>query len=288
MSTSDPFLPPELEYYIFQIAALSDLKGIPNLLLVAQRVRIWLEPLIYRIVVFQNPLPGLRCFTSDDFHPATYTKSPSFFREHVRHLCVGRGDVTGIDLDIVLSTCSGVQNLFLFTLRSDVRPNLLALLSPMPLRRLCINLKRMFDSTAIDFSHAIFANITHLDVLDYSDSNDWTGLALLPCLTHLAFNDDDAELAVLQRILSDCASLQVFVLLCSPSLDELRALETDMRFMVLGGDPVHYREDWQRGVLGRTDYWDTAEAFIAKRRAGIMNPLCFDVDHVWDADIPAD
>ncbi|KAJ7098961.1 hypothetical protein C8R44DRAFT_356153 [Mycena epipterygia] len=159
MSTADPFLPPELEHYIFQIAALSDLKAIPNLLLVAQRVKVWLEPLIYRIVVFDNPLPGLRRFTSD-FHPATGTKSPAFFREHVRHLYVGRGAITGVDLDTVLSTCSGVQNLFLFTLTSDVHPNLLVLLAPMPLRRLCIDLQCMFESKAIDFSHAIFTNIT--------------------------------------------------------------------------------------------------------------------------------
>ncbi|KAJ7098935.1 hypothetical protein C8R44DRAFT_947620 [Mycena epipterygia] len=273
MPTSDPILPPELEHFIFQIAALSDFNDGLDSAVDSPSFPIRLEPLLYRIVIFQNPLPGMRRFTSDDFHPHPRGKSPSFFSEHVRHLCIGPSEVSGLEIDAVLSSCSGVHNLFLIANKDDefLNCNLLALLAPMPLRRLCIDLQLLFNSTVINFSHTTFTNITHLDVLDYSDSNDWTGIALLPCLTHLAFGDEDGGPTVFQRILTDCASLQVSVLLCTLSLAEFRVLDTDMRFVVLG-PPLLSREGRQRGALGRGDYWATAEALIAKRRAGSVNP----------------
>ncbi|KAJ6516533.1 hypothetical protein C8R47DRAFT_1063238 [Mycena vitilis] len=44
-------LPAELERYVFEQVALSRTVAIPRLLRVAQRVKIWIEPLLYRTIV---------------------------------------------------------------------------------------------------------------------------------------------------------------------------------------------------------------------------------------------
>ncbi|KAJ6550049.1 hypothetical protein B0H19DRAFT_1160293 [Mycena capillaripes] len=52
MSTAvgDAILPPELERLIFEIAALESPKSMPALILVARRVQIWIEPLLYGVL----------------------------------------------------------------------------------------------------------------------------------------------------------------------------------------------------------------------------------------------
>ncbi|KAJ7095067.1 hypothetical protein C8R44DRAFT_813875 [Mycena epipterygia] len=46
-----PRLPPELERLVFESAALSHATDIPNLILVAWRIKNWVEPLLYRAVL---------------------------------------------------------------------------------------------------------------------------------------------------------------------------------------------------------------------------------------------
>ncbi|KAJ7142963.1 hypothetical protein C8R44DRAFT_761485 [Mycena epipterygia] len=278
----EPVLPAELEREIFEIAALSNSRSIPRLLLVSRRVRIWIEPLLYRIVVFRSPLSTLVRFPSNVFDPETRTKSPAFFQQHVHHLCVGNMDVVSHKaLEAILSTCSGVYDLLISIY--DPPPNTLALIATMPLQRLCADLHFLFATDTIDFAHPVFANITHLDLLD-PDMGDWGGLALLPSLTHLAFNDD-APTDVLRTVLADCAALRVLTLLCDTRATELSALASDVRLVVvLCTSSQWFREDWQRGARGGRDYWRTAEEFIERRRAGTVDPLRFWVNHVWDAD----
>ncbi|KAJ6543046.1 hypothetical protein B0H19DRAFT_1172653 [Mycena capillaripes] len=47
---SEPRLPPELEVLIFETAALSHPAAIPKLMLIAHRVKHWVEPLLYTVV----------------------------------------------------------------------------------------------------------------------------------------------------------------------------------------------------------------------------------------------
>ncbi|KAJ7493131.1 hypothetical protein B0H11DRAFT_1911561 [Mycena galericulata] len=92
------------------------------------------------------------------------SKPRSFWHDHVRHLSI----LTSLEEDDVvkvLSTCSGVSNLALF--QGDLRPAYLPLLAAMPLVRLATDLGAMFGSAQeIDFGHALFKNITHLDISD--------------------------------------------------------------------------------------------------------------------------
>ncbi|KAJ6534252.1 hypothetical protein B0H19DRAFT_1185616 [Mycena capillaripes] len=47
---SDPRLPPELECRIFEAVALAHPTKIPQLMLVAWRVKEWVEPLLYHVI----------------------------------------------------------------------------------------------------------------------------------------------------------------------------------------------------------------------------------------------
>ncbi|KAJ7159027.1 hypothetical protein C8R43DRAFT_358098 [Mycena crocata] len=47
----EPHLPADVEREIFELAAKIHLGGIPRLRLVVQRVKIWIEPISYRIFI---------------------------------------------------------------------------------------------------------------------------------------------------------------------------------------------------------------------------------------------
>ncbi|KAJ7887662.1 hypothetical protein B0H14DRAFT_3430691 [Mycena olivaceomarginata] len=60
--SSSPMLPAELEREVFEICSLSRPVSIPTLMLIAKRVKEWIEPLLYRV------------------------KPPKFFHDTARHL----------------------------------------------------------------------------------------------------------------------------------------------------------------------------------------------------------
>ncbi|KAJ7840155.1 hypothetical protein B0H13DRAFT_2677051 [Mycena leptocephala] len=104
-------LPPELERHIFEICALSRPVMIPKLLLVARRVREWIEPLLYRtmIVVCETATPDFPTFLSKIVISAIRAKSPSFFPIAVRNLMLLHDD--SYDAATILGVCTGVENL---------------------------------------------------------------------------------------------------------------------------------------------------------------------------------
>ncbi|KAJ7913071.1 hypothetical protein B0H13DRAFT_1874237 [Mycena leptocephala] len=101
-------------------------------------------------------------------------------------------------------------------------------------------------------------------LLHPSQNPDWSGLALLPCLTHLAF-DGLGPLAPYLQILQTCASLRMLiVLLSSPSqlgadFGGHTALISDPRFVI--------------GIQTKVDFWMYTADFIAQRRSGEVNRL---------------
>ncbi|KAJ7234916.1 hypothetical protein C8J57DRAFT_1531192 [Mycena rebaudengoi] len=101
----DPAFPPELEQKIFEAAALAHPGMIPTFLRVAQRVRIWIEPFLYRVIWFDSEERVAAQTT------ALRSKPPSFFKE-VRHLFFDgtntRWREEGLSL---LRLCTNVDNL---------------------------------------------------------------------------------------------------------------------------------------------------------------------------------
>jgi hypothetical protein len=288
---SPPIFPPELEREIFEIAVQSSTKIIPPLLLVARRVKTWLEPLLYPVIVFRDPLPGHISFSLDGLLAVLRLKPLDFAQTHIRHLFLPRRiSERQDDLVPLLTMCSGVHDLvFMNTpLLRHPSPFLLPLLAKMPLTRLCINAENLFSPHPVDFTHALFAQITHLDLLDEVHGRwdtRWAGLARIPHLTHLAFDLSPSRTSnwedVLHAALAHCSALQVLALMWSPWLrdemrhnrDEIRTLaQRDPRFVIVL--LTSHTHDWETGARGGIDSWNRAEELVGQsvetRSAGLL------------------
>ncbi|KAJ7863129.1 hypothetical protein B0H14DRAFT_3862997 [Mycena olivaceomarginata] len=257
---SPPIFPPELEREIFEIAVQSNTKIIPPLLLVARRVKTWLEPLLYPVIVFRDPLPGHISFSLDGLLAVLRLKPLDFAQTHIRHLFLPRRiSERQDDLVPLLTMCSGVHNL-----------------------------KTCFSPHPVDFTHALFAQITHLDLLDEVHGRwdtRWAGLAHIPHLTHLAFDLSPSRTSnwedVLHAALMHCSALQVLALMWSPWLrDEMRHNRDEIR-MLAQRDPrfvivllTSHTHDWETGARGGIDSWNRAEELVGQsvetRSAGLL------------------
>ncbi|KAJ7134005.1 hypothetical protein C8R43DRAFT_639224 [Mycena crocata] len=123
-----PLLPPELEREIFEMAAHIRPIGILRLMLVASRVKIWLEPLLYRTIAL-----SVHPFRASSDHPNPQWKSfmhvvqsnpVAFLLASVRHLYLA-DSVPSEHAKWLLSTCSGIENLSIQGIkRSDLLPSI--------------------------------------------------------------------------------------------------------------------------------------------------------------------
>ncbi|KAJ7629850.1 hypothetical protein B0H17DRAFT_1091096 [Mycena rosella] len=213
---STPALPPELERQIFEICALFRPVSIPKLMLVAWRVKQWIEPILYRTVV----IGALESATRD-------TEFPVF---------------TFDILQASIRRCATICHAY-----------------PPP--------------------HPFFSQITHLELFNVVDDTTIQTLPLIPHLTHLSFNHPSFIPHCLQ-ILKTCPSLTVLVSITPRSLRgwyaaHEAALSRDVRFV--GMYCYHFTQDWLLGIKTGLDYWSRAEAFIAQRRSGEIDPLRFEI-----------
>ncbi|KAF7366173.1 hypothetical protein MVEN_00494300 [Mycena venus] len=181
---SEPVFPMELEREIFETTALMHPKAGPTLLRVARRVLVWIEPLLYRIVILNSQ-------NEKKFLPlliAMECKQPEFFHA-VHHLAVWyyREMCTVEELTRLLTLCKRVVDLSFGNLTD---PDLLPIIADMPLQRLSLSLQELFGSSP-DLKHPLFDSVTHLDICDRADRGAAISLAYaqipaLPALTRLA------------------------------------------------------------------------------------------------------
>ncbi|KAJ7247032.1 hypothetical protein C8J57DRAFT_724976 [Mycena rebaudengoi] len=264
-------LPPELERYIFEMSTLSSWRSIPSYLLVARRVHIWIEPLLYNVVVLKCPtiIQGQQEIRLTPF-PA---RSKEFLSQNVQHLVIS-GHLPQPELAPLLSACVGITDLALWT-PGPVSRTCLPLLQALPrLTRLSADLAHLFGGPLrMSFAHPAIAALTHLELLapGFDDWRLYAGLARMPHLTHLAFRDRFHPL-VIRGALAHCANLKVLGVIwgARKGLGDLRLVEEDVvdprLFMVMSVDPVRGWVACARG--GADDMWARAEAFVAKKQAG--------------------
>ncbi|KAJ7121819.1 hypothetical protein C8R43DRAFT_1112098 [Mycena crocata] len=268
--TGEPVLPVELEREIFEIAARSRPGSIPTLVLVASRVKFWVEPFLYRTIIldeYTQLVEGYPALSCRSFPRVAQGKPSSLFRDSVRHLLLSVV-VEGIDVHCFLTTCSQIENLFL--MGHHRLPIYLPAIAALPLKRLHCNLDDLFPSySQISFTHQLFSHLTHLWHLSHvGDPAIWPGLALLPHLTHLAFNSEDF-IPLFLTFLDTCKSLRVLVHLqfsgADPPHIEVQLAE-DTRFLSMDfGDII---DDWQIGAHTGIDFWSRAEDFVVLRKSG--------------------
>ncbi|KAJ7213440.1 hypothetical protein GGX14DRAFT_618676 [Mycena pura] len=282
-------LPPELEFKIFKLAALSRPASTPTLMRVAWRVKQWVEPLFYRtLAIGEEVIDGLPACDMQTLTRIIQTKSPAFLADAVRNVMLRYQEP--YDAHVILSACPGIENLYLTPLFRHPTHHTLPAFDVPSLRQLYCHLDNVFDLYSIDpFVHTTLAPITHLEMFDdpgtierhgpMRDIPLGTRLSVLPHLTHLALNLDHAIIWVCVQVLAECACLRVLVVFCENEWQEegrdagSEVLASDVRGVMMS--LRNYLKDWQRGILTGNDYWARAEALIAKRISGEVDRRAF-------------
>ncbi|KAJ7862837.1 hypothetical protein B0H13DRAFT_2354404 [Mycena leptocephala] len=251
-----PTLPLELERDIFEVAALSSHSQAATLMLVSKRVKQWVEPYIYRMVLVGGPTPN--CANEDKLFLSSKAKPQLFIETAVRHFFLLRLQGLLAEWTIrwhgILALSTGVTNLF-----SNVPfEGLLPILGNMhSLSQLAVNIGLLFHGAPIDFTHNLFCNITHLEAFDIEgDCTVWIGLSHITTLTHFSCSNDHL-LSLAEDILARCQSLQRFIYICNGTEYGPAAPSTakvvDSCFAVITLDDA--AADWEKGVLLGKDYW---------------------------------
>ncbi|KAJ7608509.1 hypothetical protein DFH06DRAFT_192110 [Mycena polygramma] len=274
-----PILPAELQRYIFKLAVISDLRSIFVLFLVARRVQIWMEPLLYRNLSLHRNRPRLptdpafrRPFNA--VQTVLDSKPAPFFHE-VRRICMVDPDPSVARR--ILRVCSSTVEVMILCGPKD--PGLLPVLGALPLRRLCISLDDLFPAMdnglpVFNFLHPLFIQITHLDLLpplgraraeQEREWERWSGLAQIPHLTHLSFTGGTDGFYI--RALLYCQSLAV--LIATYTFREPRnlwshSLLRNPRFLIL--EYMKLRDFWEARVAGGDDHWARGEVLVRQRR----------------------
>ncbi|KAF7365935.1 hypothetical protein MVEN_00468800 [Mycena venus] len=298
-SLSDPKLPPELERIVFEFTALLHPTAIPRLMLIAWRVKYWVEPLFYRVVVvsffraqLRPKVVGLPTWTADVFLEQIEKRKPSFFHV-VRHLFLGYAPTTVpiSTVDTILGACPRVTNLFAHGQSASVT----SLSGLKFLRHLTITADVLFQPV-IPFSAPLFFNLTHLELLDgafltIDIHTIWEHISGIPHLTHIAFNSTSIT-DLTPTLTRENTQIKCIVYLFGIDEDDdddfdmehFRPLAEDTRFVCI--QQSDWRLDWLRGAAATMgdDYWTLAEVFIAAKVAGKIDRSRFfivDTDQSW-------
>ncbi|KDR67822.1 hypothetical protein GALMADRAFT_257675 [Galerina marginata CBS 339.88] len=259
----DPVLPVELEREIFEFAAANSLSCAATLSLVAQRVREWMEPFLYDVLVLKRRLTNPPKYPPL-YEPITKEKLPRFKRAtlHARHVLLQ--NVPQTVAEDVLRGCLHVVNLALW----DTKPHsLFSIIKSLPIQRLSIEVDILSPlSDPFKFDHTTFPCLTHLDAIVHWEENcewdEWENLALLPNLTHVAFEYPTPGL--IENILTKCKKIRVFVAFYRGNSRPTLMIEDDR--IVETRTMIDYDEDWQHGADGGEYFWSIADDTVATRQ----------------------
>jgi hypothetical protein len=159
------------------------------------------------------------------------------------------------------SQCFGVNLKNIFISLSVWQPQLFPLLTGLSsLKKLGISLQGVFGHMAIDFTHTLFANITHLLIVDQDSVPIAEGLARIPNLTHFGVGYEGL-LDQIPHILQMCPKLQYFISV-SPSSwrdetnEQMAATTEEFLFFVVVYGLFH--EDWRSDAESGQDFWARA------------------------------
>ncbi|KAJ6480025.1 hypothetical protein C8R47DRAFT_604720 [Mycena vitilis] len=270
-----PRLPPELERAIFEVAALAEPAMIQTFLRLARRVRIWIEPLLYRVIWVDSHPHADRTYAAFD---SLDSKPAGFLKNAVRHMYMDEtSHFSRAEARTLLRLCENLTDLTV--LGRFAEPGLLPILATIQLQRLTVDLTDLFGGRdAIDFDHPLFTSITHLHIWDQCAAHEaeiYSQVVVLPALTHLCVNENKSP-ALFRAILNKPQPLKVVVDLW-PSYREREATVmtkvislTDPRFVVASVAFTGHRAYWAAGAEGGRDLdiWTEAENRVAQRHTG--------------------
>ncbi|KAJ7028128.1 hypothetical protein C8F04DRAFT_1266335 [Mycena alexandri] len=300
-SLADAKLPPDLERLIFETAARLHPTIIPKLVLVAWRVKNWLEPVLYRVLFVtssqilhpMHQFNGFHVFNVDILLIAIDTNPPGFLRRLVRSVLIE--DTTRskpFEIQTVLAACGDATSVCMDFAPGPLLPEVAAMRS---LCRLRISAGTLL-ATDSHIARPLFPHLTHLELLEAYLPNNRSSWALdaddvyiklprFPNLTHVAFNTAPHN-AVFAKTVHDDRRLRCIVFLVSRPvvLGAASPFLHDRRFICVQQDPDP-RADWLRGADGGEDFWKRAEAFIEARHKGSIDPSEYNNPHpnLWDS-----
>ncbi|KAJ7041439.1 hypothetical protein C8F04DRAFT_1230464 [Mycena alexandri] len=262
----EPSLPSDLERKIFELCAISRPVSIPKLILVAWRVKEWVEPLLYRTVVLHGSttIDGYPTFTQSALI-RVMGRNPALLRSSVRNLYLHQP--YGVTRnDIIMNTLSyfpAVENLSLGAKFGEIKTQsdatAMKLIADMPLKRFCGDFRPLLRDFPL--THPFFAHITHLGLMQplhsATVSRGFSPLPTSPSITPTSFLN-----ALRFYKMEWCQKY-------------LAPLSHDPRFLAM--EEAWYVEDWHIGVREGLDFWARAEDFIARRRTGEINLLQYEI-----------
>ncbi|KAJ7748681.1 hypothetical protein B0H16DRAFT_1552852 [Mycena metata] len=294
----DSKLPPDVERLIFETAARLDPTIIPKLMLVAWRVKRWLEPVLYRILfvtpsVILNPkhrFNGFQVFNIDIILRVIDLNPPGFLRRLVRSLLF-EGMTTRLkpfEVQTVLAECGDATGLYMDFAPGPLLPEVAAMRN---LRRLTVSASTLLTTGPL------FPHLTHLELIEAylpNEHSSWaldaddvyTRLPRYPNLTHIAFNTTPHNVVFSQTVHEDRRLQCIVFLVARPVvLQASSPFLHDRRFVCVQQDPDP-RADWLRGEDGGEDFWKRAEAFIEARLKGTIDPSEYNTPHpdLWKID----
>ncbi|KAF8911212.1 hypothetical protein CPB85DRAFT_1434968 [Mucidula mucida] len=252
-------LPPELERDIFEMCVRNDLTTAPALTLVAKRVRMWVEPMLYESITIGRPT------VDDALLMRTFTSTPvAFFASAVKNLCLTRR-VPNDAARYVLEACSSVQRLACWVDRLENHGLGDLIVPKTSLQELSCGMSVVRLLTARSLECPWVSRLTHLELIMFDI--EFVQLSTFPQLTHFSLLVGYFEAVVgdlITFISATCASISVI----SVQFEEADQPElvfpwsTDPRVVLSLRDRSEPTRAWTRG-----DRWTTVENVIEDRKA---------------------
>jgi len=224
------------------------------------------QPCIYDMVTLGNDDTKLFLRTMDSM-------PPEFFAVHVKKLCLSVS-VGAKNAKRILSICTGVTDIAFWVdyLGTYPRHPIAPLISPLPLRRLSIELKHFLSLfTGPEPDHGWCDTLSHLDIIFWTHelSPAIPHLEKLSSLTHLALwlRHSQAQETSLLAIVSARKSLKVLAIFDESDNPEDITWPADPRVVYMPY-PSNVVREWEAQAKQNPDCsWSRAEDLVRKRTA---------------------
>ncbi|KAF9526893.1 hypothetical protein CPB83DRAFT_444601 [Crepidotus variabilis] len=206
-------LPAELEREIFEIAAANqDIQTGLKLILTAKRVREWIEPTFYRVLIKCTDVPRTSPFLK---HLHLENISPIERQKLSYCHCLLLQSISVEDAVNLLSACPNITDLAMWVLQGSYTP-LGEILLSMKIQRLSVRINdvlRGFSSSHTLIGSPLSQALTHLDLIDLNSGfwdSAWKAFVALPRLTHLAV-DGNNVVPTIEGMLNESKSIKLIV-----------------------------------------------------------------------------
>ncbi|KAJ3508435.1 hypothetical protein NLJ89_g5756 [Agrocybe chaxingu] len=243
------------------------------MVLVARRVRQWLEPELYRIIRSGDDGKVIPPLYKSNYRHTVAGCTPDLeriakFGPHVRHTLLQNRPSE--EIGKILQLCPNVQNLAIWIIHGSCSHLVPILEGLRSLRRLSFDPSYFFQDYCDDWKVPLdlpaFSRLTHLEIINASQHwGKWKKLASMPALTHLALAGL-VDGALVDHILKECQRLELLITfyLDIPFTGLQDASNKDPRAVQLLSVTNHL-EHWEHGARGGEDFWITAEKVKRKR-----------------------